>query len=165
MLISGTAAFSNNLRALDALLAYWTGADDFATRIARLAAGDIVAVPALTLGSTILNDAASDTLTGGTGLDWFFAQLTGSSTDVFTDLDLAGGEQVNSPPSNPLPKISWDVSINDPGGAYEPYYAPIESNLSAALNDLVKSFGQSRWRVASKSRSVSQPDLTRGSRI
>ncbi len=31
--------------------------------------------------------------------------------------------------------ITWNVSINDPGSTYQAYYAPIESNLSAALTE------------------------------
>ena len=38
-------------------------------------------------------------------------------------------------PATTPASINWNVSINDPGLAYQPYYAPIESNLSAALNE------------------------------
>jgi hypothetical protein len=31
--------------------------------------------------------------------------------------------------------IAWDVSVNDPGSTYSAYYAPIETNLAAALNE------------------------------
>jgi hypothetical protein len=31
--------------------------------------------------------------------------------------------------------ITWDVSVNDPGSTFQGYYAPIESNLSAALSE------------------------------
>ena len=43
----------------------------------------------------IMDDASTDTLTGSAGLDWFFAKLTAPAADTITDLDLAGGEQIN----------------------------------------------------------------------
>jgi hypothetical protein len=34
-----------------------------------------------------------------------------------------------------LASINWDVSVSAPGGAYQSYYAPIQSNLAAALEE------------------------------
>jgi hypothetical protein len=38
-------------------------------------------------------------------------------------------------PASTWGAITWDVSFNDPGSTFQPYYEPIESNLSAALNE------------------------------
>jgi len=94
LLIGGTTALTSSLAALDALFDYWTGGDDFATRVGNLRAGNILDIPALNLTS-ILDDASTDTLTGSAGLDWFFAKLTTPAVDTITDLDLAGAEQIN----------------------------------------------------------------------
>jgi hypothetical protein len=94
LLIGGTTALSGSLAALDALFDYWTGGDDFATRVGNLRAGNIVGVPALS-PTSIMDDASTDTLTGSAGLDWFFARVAVVPADTITDFDLAGGEQVN----------------------------------------------------------------------
>jgi len=96
LLISGTITFSATPGALDALFAYWTGSDDFATRVANLRAGNIAGIPALN-STTVLSDTAKDTITGGSGLDWYFANLTGPAKqiDTITDLYTAAGEVVN----------------------------------------------------------------------
>jgi hypothetical protein len=94
LLASGTTGFSSSLTALDALFDYWNGADDFATRVGNLRAGNILGAPVLN-STSILDDASTDTLTGSAGLDWFFAKLTAPAVDTITDLDLARGEQLN----------------------------------------------------------------------
>ena len=38
-------------------------------------------------------------------------------------------------PATSRAAITWNVSVNDPGLTYQAYYAPIESNLSAALTE------------------------------
>jgi hypothetical protein len=89
LLISGTTAFDANPVALAAILAEWTSAHSFATRVANLSGtGD----PATRLngnyfllnsgpGRTVFNDGATDVLTGGLGADWFFV----GSLDWITD--------------------------------------------------------------------------------
>ena len=94
MLIAGTTTFSNNLAVLDALFGYWLGGDDFATRVTNLRAGSVAGVPALN-ATSVKDDTSVDTLTGGAGLDWFFAKLSGPAADTITDLDTAGGEVTN----------------------------------------------------------------------
>ena len=44
------------------------------------------------MASTAHDDAASDQLTGGAGLDWFFALLSGTNKD--TVKDQAAGELI-----------------------------------------------------------------------
>jgi hypothetical protein len=49
----------------------------------------------LILGTTVFDDDGASTLTGGGGLDWFFARLIGSGVrDTITDLSRVT-EQVN----------------------------------------------------------------------
>jgi len=93
ILISGTTKFDSNLTTIDSLLAYWSNSSlDYATRVAALRAGSVAGVPALT-AANIVNDTSADKLTGGSGLDWFFASLSGTSQDTVTNL--TSGEQEN----------------------------------------------------------------------
>src|SRR5262249_2041589 len=46
-------------------------------------------------GQTVFDDGASDTLTGGSGRDWFFANLDAGILDVV--VDLAGDELFDDP--------------------------------------------------------------------
>jgi Ca2+-binding RTX toxin-like protein len=81
LLIAGTTAFDQNKAALLAIMAEWDRPDaDYPTRIAHLTgtAGGLNQGFYLNSGSnpnlpvTVFNDADSDTLTGGAGLNWFF---------------------------------------------------------------------------------------------
>jgi len=93
-LASGKTSFDGNLAVLETLFDYWSGGDDFATRASALKAGSIAGVPAID-ATTIFDDKAANSLTGGAGLDWFFAKLAGVPRDAITDLDQASGEQIN----------------------------------------------------------------------
>jgi Ca2+-binding RTX toxin-like protein len=55
------------------LLNYWNGSGTYANRVAGLK-DDLVPL--------IFNDDATDLLLGGSGLDWFLADLTGSKKDI-----------------------------------------------------------------------------------
>jgi hypothetical protein len=79
---------------LDALLAYWSGSDDYLTRVGNLRAGNIVGVSPLN-SANVTNDIAADKLTGNAALDWNFAKLTAPNADTILDLDTADGELVN----------------------------------------------------------------------
>jgi RTX calcium-binding nonapeptide repeat (4 copies)/PKD domain len=56
---------------LSLIMAEWTSSDDFATRIANLSNGGGANLSAVLNGITISDDGSVDTLTGGTGNDWF----------------------------------------------------------------------------------------------
>ncbi|MFZ1007471.1 MAG: hypothetical protein WAN65_11575, partial [Candidatus Sulfotelmatobacter sp.] len=92
ILLSGTTKFDSNLAMIDNLLAYWSRTDlDYATRVSNLRAGVSGISP---LNSTnVLNDSSADTLTAGSGLDWYFAKLSGSSKDTINSQ--SNDEQVN----------------------------------------------------------------------
>lgn len=85
ILIGGTSSVSNNVAALNAVMAEWTSGNDFATRVNNLTNGGGAN------GSTKLsatNDSVADRLTGGNELDWFFS----SSGDVLVDFNSGIGE-------------------------------------------------------------------------
>ena len=131
LLICGTTTFSGDLAALEALFEHWNGGDYFASRVLDLSEGRVLGAPALN-ATRVVDDKAANMLAGGGGLDWFFGKLTGPALDKIADLDLVRGEQVNTPVFHPP---SWDLSINDPGAAYQAYYASIESCLLAAAEE------------------------------
>jgi hypothetical protein len=83
ILIAGTTAFDANETAPSAIMAEWTSGRDYATRIANLsgtgsgprANGDIFLI-ASGPNATVFDNGVSDVLDGGSGMDWFFANLT-----------------------------------------------------------------------------------------
>ena len=95
LLVGGTTDYENNLAALDAVMAEWGRTDaDYNTRVKHLngtLGGGSNGVTLLTAG-TVHDDAASDTLFGEGGSDWFFALLSGSNQDKVKDS--ASGEVV-----------------------------------------------------------------------
>jgi Ca2+-binding RTX toxin-like protein len=76
---------ARNEAALMDIFARWQSADSYATRVSNLRTG----WRPLALGTTVLDDGGADRLTGGAGLDWFFAGTHSTVTD------LQGGEAVN----------------------------------------------------------------------
>jgi hypothetical protein len=95
IMIPGITVYDNNFAALDAILAEWQRTDlNYTQRINDLeVGGGLNGSNILTLNKTVLDDGgAPDTMTGGTGMDWFF-QFTG---DTITNL--RAGEQVNNTP-------------------------------------------------------------------
>ena len=80
-----------NPAALDAILAEWQRTDeDYPTRIAHLRRGVGSGGYHLVLGETVLQDVAANVLTGGAGLDWFWADLA-----LDTIINKSAGEVVN----------------------------------------------------------------------
>jgi uncharacterized repeat protein (TIGR03803 family) len=98
LLISGTTTFDKNLSALLSILAEWRSAKDYETRVSDLRnGGGLNGTHKLVWGSTVNDDNAADSLTGGAGLDWFFANLgPGGIVDTITDLNNGGTEHVNN---------------------------------------------------------------------
>jgi Ca2+-binding RTX toxin-like protein len=88
LLIAGTTAHANDDQALKAIMQEWTSDRSYATRVQNLATG-ANGLPKLD-ATTVFNDTAADTLTGGSYLDWFFADL---GLDTLTDR--ATGERLN----------------------------------------------------------------------
>jgi hypothetical protein len=98
LLIAGTTNFDANHAALMSILREWQRTDKtYAQRIGDLKnGGGLNGSNKLIRGTTVHDDVATDTLTGGTGLDWFFANLgPGGILDHITDRNNGGAEQVN----------------------------------------------------------------------
>jgi Ca2+-binding RTX toxin-like protein len=80
ILIGGTTAFDSNDAALCAIMAEWTSDHDYSTRVANLRGqgsgprsnGNFFLISSGP-GATVFDDGAPDTLTGSSGMDWFFA--------------------------------------------------------------------------------------------
>ena len=88
ILIGGRTVYDTYDAALCAIMDEWASARDYGTRVANLQGlgsgprlnGNFF----LTTGGTnpsVLTDGAPDTLTGSSGLDWYFASLGDSITD------------------------------------------------------------------------------------
>jgi hypothetical protein len=113
LLIGGTTNFDNDLPALIALLNEWGRTDEsYLQRVANLSNSTVNGVhpsggrngSTFLNGDTVQDDGAADVLNGGSGLDWFFANLTG--TGVHDHIQgLQSGEIVTQigPPTPPPP--------------------------------------------------------------
>jgi Ca2+-binding RTX toxin-like protein len=75
ILIGGTTNYDTNAAALAAVLAEWSSADDYATRIARITGSmNGGANGAFLLNTnTVHDDGQVNKLYGGAGMDWYFA--------------------------------------------------------------------------------------------
>jgi Ca2+-binding RTX toxin-like protein len=77
--IAGTTAYDDNDTALQSILAEWTSSRSYDKRVANLrsGAGPLLSPTGIRLkkGTTVLDDAAVDTLHGGAGLDWYLFDL------------------------------------------------------------------------------------------
>jgi hypothetical protein len=74
ILIGGTTAYDNNAAALASVLAEWSSADDYATRIARISGSMSGGLNTVLLNSsTVHTNGQANNLLGGAGLDWYFA--------------------------------------------------------------------------------------------
>ena len=82
MLIAGTTQFDQNPKALDLIRQEWASNNTYATRLSNLrnGAGALldqtgVKLAAQGVGRTVFDDGSNDYLLGGSGRDWFFADL------------------------------------------------------------------------------------------
>ena len=94
LLIGARTAFDTDAVALSAVLAEWSSPRSYQNRIANLRgtgsgarANGNVFLKRSGPDATVFGDSVSDKLTGGSGLDWFFAHLTGNRKDKIHDLD------------------------------------------------------------------------------
>jgi Ca2+-binding RTX toxin-like protein len=74
ILIGGTTNYDNNAAALAAILAEWSSADDYATRVARITGSMSGGANGTFLlnTNTVHDDGQVNKLYGGAGMDWFF---------------------------------------------------------------------------------------------
>jgi titin len=78
LLIAGTTAHDANEAALCAIMAEWTSARDYATRVANLrgtGSGPRANGSYFLNATTVFDDGAVDRLTGSSGQDWIFANI------------------------------------------------------------------------------------------
>ena len=83
LLIAGTTAYDANDAALAAIMAEWTSGRDYATRVANLSGtgsgplnnGNYFLIASGPI-ATVFDDNSIDVLNGGSGMDWFFADLS-----------------------------------------------------------------------------------------
>jgi hypothetical protein len=98
ILIGGTTSYDNDLVSLCALMREWGRTDaSYSTRVNHLkgGAGGLNGTHVLTT-ATVLDDGVTDTLYGNDGLDWFFARLTGSSSQKDRLQDRASNDVLTS---------------------------------------------------------------------
>ena len=84
ILIGDTSPLTTNAAALTAIMAEWTGANDYATRVNNLSNGGGANASSKLNSTTVKKDTAKDTLTDGDDLDWFFQ----SGSDVLIDFNV-----------------------------------------------------------------------------
>src|SRR5262249_41759267 len=90
ILIGGMTDFDANLPGMASLFAEWQSGNSYSTRVSNLKnGGGLNGSNKPNPGTPLHDDAAPDTLKGGAGLDWFFAN-PGEITDL-----LVGQETVN----------------------------------------------------------------------
>ena len=88
LLIAGYTAFDGDPAALRAILAEWTSERDYEARVANLSGSGSGPVLLAVDGhhASVFDDGVEDTMSGGSGRDWFFANLTGKrKKDRITD--------------------------------------------------------------------------------
>jgi hypothetical protein len=78
ILIAGTTSFDQNEGALNALQLEWNQHQSYATRICNLRSTGSFMLTGSGTNATVFSSAKGDSLTGGTGQDWYFARLSGS---------------------------------------------------------------------------------------
>jgi Ca2+-binding RTX toxin-like protein len=95
ILIAGTTAFDDNEAALYAIMAEWTSSRSYADRVANLSGtgsgpsnnGNYFLI-ASGPNATVFDNGASNVLNGGSGLDWFFANLAQDSINGRHDSEI-----------------------------------------------------------------------------
>jgi RTX calcium-binding nonapeptide repeat (4 copies) len=89
---NGVAQHKIDLVALNAVMAEWTSSDSYNVRVGAIKTGIGPISQYRFDPTTVHEDAASDTLTGGDGQDWFLVPKTG---DTITDLDFNPSDLMN----------------------------------------------------------------------
>jgi Ca2+-binding RTX toxin-like protein len=84
ILIGDYTDYDTNIAALDAIMAGWDSSDSYSTRYAFITGGGGLNGSYVLNATTVHNDFANDTMTGGAGRDWFFASLGDTITDAVT---------------------------------------------------------------------------------
>ena len=85
LLIAGTTAYDEDPSSLAAIQAEWLSANAYADRVMHLQDGTGLTAGRPLDATTVLDDAASDVLTGGTGQDLFYFNFDSGVLDTLTD--------------------------------------------------------------------------------
>jgi hypothetical protein len=88
LLIGGVTAYDTNVLALQKILAEWASADTFQQRITFLTQGGGQNGAFVLTSQTVLDNGVPNILIGGSGHNWFFADL-GAGQDTLTDFSSA----------------------------------------------------------------------------
>ncbi len=89
ILIGGKCTLSGNVTALNAIMAEWTSAKSYATRVANLSKGGGANGSTKLNSASVQNDSsAADQLNGNSETDWFFQ----SAGDILVDFNAGIGE-------------------------------------------------------------------------
>ena len=84
ILISGTTEYDDSPEDLALLSGFWNFALPYASRVDFLQTGVVFGDTTISLEANVnvLGDGVEDTLRGGEGLDWFFAEVIDGITDL-----------------------------------------------------------------------------------
>ncbi len=90
ILVAGTTSYNDNLGALESIMAEWTSSHSYSDRVKNISngTGSVSRLNGAFFfidGWTVFDDSKADTLTGGSGTDWFFANKDTGIVDVITD--------------------------------------------------------------------------------
>jgi hypothetical protein len=81
ILIGGTTSYDSNLTALAYLMAEWDSSDSYSTRVNKISKGGGLNGAYVLNSTTVFDDNTTDTLYGGSGLDWYFAHIKRKNLD------------------------------------------------------------------------------------
>jgi uncharacterized protein (TIGR03118 family) len=84
IMIGDYTDYDTNIAALDAIMAEWDSNDSYSTRCSRITGGGGLNGSHVLNATTVHNDSANDTMTGGAGRDWYFASSGDTLTDAVT---------------------------------------------------------------------------------
>lgn len=79
ILIGGSTSLS--MASLTTLRGWWTSSDSWFDRVVKVRTGNGNPSIALSVNANVTNDSSVDTLTGGLGVDWYFASTFDNLTD------------------------------------------------------------------------------------
>lgn len=84
LIMAGTSSYDGNALALAQILGEWTSVNSYGVRVTNLRTG-AGGLPTLIKVTNVKKDSVANSLSGGTGDDWFFADLV-AGTDLVSDL-------------------------------------------------------------------------------
>ncbi len=90
ILVGGTTSYNSNLGALESIMAEWTSSHSYTDRVKNISngTGSVARLNGaffLIDGWTVFEDNKADSMTGGSGTDWFFGNVDSGIVDVLTD--------------------------------------------------------------------------------